>query len=78
MKRIRNNRRILGAAVLTILCVVGAASPAAAFEREEASIEAQVFSRVSALWGRLQSLAAYAIGQFGDAWLGESGARVED
>ena len=78
MKEIRNHRRIVGAIVLTLLCFVATASPAAAFDREDASFEGRVFIRVSVLWDRVQSAAASLLSEIGDSWLDKTGARVED
>ena len=48
MKSFRNNRRLLGAILLTIVCFAGSAAPAAAFERGSSYGEgdAGMFDRV--------------------------------
>ncbi len=76
MKSLRNNRRILGAILLTLVCFVVPAAPAAAFDRG-ATIDEQIEGRVSRFIRLFDSSLANLLQKLGVTWAAD-GPHIED
>lgn len=77
MKSLRNNRRVLGAILLTLVCVVTSAAPAAAFGDRGATIDERSESRVSSLLDRFEAGISSFLSKLGITWAAD-GAHIED
>ncbi|MFQ5527663.1 MAG: hypothetical protein ACE5GX_15555 [Thermoanaerobaculia bacterium] len=77
MQRLRNNRRILGAILLTTLCFVASTAPAAAFDDRGAVFDERTESRFDRLVERFEAGVSSLLQSLKTFW-SASGARIED